>query len=388
MKILFVQPGGVTAYISSTERQGLQISRGLSQRGHQIVWRAILTGRSGAEDKITLICAAREAGFDAAGIYFLHHRYNLPASIKALKKAIKDIRPDLVCASGYKAGIITAFTPQKPTIEVLHGWTGHTLPVRVYEFLNKLLLRKHDLIIAVSPTQREIALRYGVPPDKVWWIPNALDITRLAPAISGEEWRSNLGLTPNVILIGAVGRLSKEKGYDYLLHAVSILHGDMPNVRLLIAGEGVERAKLERLARELGLQHVVCFLGEIPNGAQLISGLSLLVLSSLSEGIPNVILEAFAYKTPVVATAVGGVPELVKDGETGWLVPPRAPRALAQAIREALSNREEARRRAENAYRHLLENFTVEKQADLWEQALQAAMENWQKKHKRRFSAG
>jgi len=112
---------------------------------------------------------------------------------------------------------------------------------------------------------------------------------------------------------------------------------------------------------------------QIPNGAQLISGLSLLVLPSLSEGMPNVILEAFAYKTPVVATAVGGVPELVKDGETGWLVPPRDPHALAQAIREALSNPEEARRRAENAYRHLLANFTVERQAEAWERALQAA---------------
>jgi glycosyltransferase involved in cell wall biosynthesis len=116
-------------------------------------------------------------------------------------------------------------------------------------------------------------------------------------------------------------------------------------------------------------------LGEIPNGAQLISGLHLLVLSSLSEGMPNVVLEAFAYKTPVVATAVGGVPELVIDGETGWLVPPRDPHALAQAILDALANPEEARRRAENAYKHLLENFTVEKQVDKWEQALQAAVE-------------
>jgi len=382
MKILFVQPGGVTAYISSTERQGLQISRGLHQRGHHIVWRAILTDRSWAEDKITLIRAASEAGFDAAGIYFLHYKYNLLASIKALKKAIEDVRPDLVCAIGYKAGIITAFTPQKPTIEVLRGWTGHTLPVRVYEFLDKLLLRKHDLIIAISPTQKEIAIRYGVPPDRVWWIPNALDTARLSPPVSGEQWCCELGLPANTVLIGAVGRLSKEKGYEHLLWAMHILRGDVSNVRLLIAGEGIERAKLESLTRELGLQHVVQFLGEIPNGAQLISGLSLLVLPSLSEGMPNVILEAFAYKTPVVATAVGGVPELVKDGETGWLVPPRDPHALAQAIREALSNPEEARRRAENAYRHLLANFTVERQAEAWERALQAAVENWRKKRR------
>jgi glycosyltransferase involved in cell wall biosynthesis len=129
----------------------------------------------------------------------------------------------------------------------------------------------------------------------------------------------------------------------------------------------------------LGLRQAVTFLGERGDARQIIGALDLLVLPSLTEGLPNVVLEAFAYKTPVVATAVGGVPELVIDGETGWLVPPRDPRALAQAILDALSNPEEARRRAENAYKHLLEHFTVEKQVDKWEQALQAAVENWRK---------
>jgi glycosyltransferase involved in cell wall biosynthesis len=92
----------------------------------------------------------------------------------------------------------------------------------------------------------------------------------------------------------------------------------------------------------LDLQQAVTFLGERADARQIIGALDLLVLPSLTEGLPNVVLEAFAYKTPVVATAVGGVPELVKDGETGWLVPPRDPHALAQAILDALSNPEEA----------------------------------------------
>jgi glycosyltransferase involved in cell wall biosynthesis len=143
----------------------------------------------------------------------------------------------------------------------------------------------------------------------------------------------------------------------------------------VVVGEGDQRAHLQERVESLGLPRAVTFLGERGDARQIIGAIDVLILPSLTEGLPNVVLEAFAYKTPVVATAVGGVPELVKDDETGWLVPPRDPHALAQAILDALSNPEEARRRAENAYKHLLEHFTVEKQVDKWEQALQAAVE-------------
>ena len=172
-----------------------------------------------------------------------------------------------------------------------------------------------------------------------------------------------------------MGRLSIEKGVTYLIDALKELRAKQADIRLLIVGEGEERANLQARVQLLSLREAVTFLGERADARQIIGALDVLVLPSVTEGLPNVVLEAFAYKTPVVATAVGGVPELVKDGETGWLVPPRDPRALAQAILDALSNPEEARRRAENAYKHLLEHFTVEKQVDKWEQALQAAVE-------------
>jgi glycosyltransferase involved in cell wall biosynthesis len=181
-------------------------------------------------------------------------------------------------------------------------------------------------------------------------------------------------------ILGYVGRLSVEKGVTYLIDALARLKVKQAEVHLLIVGEGEQRANLQAQVESLGLRQAVKFLGERGDARQIIGALDLLVLPSLTEGLPNVVLEAFAYKTPVVATAVGGVPELVIDGETGWLVPPRDPHALAQAILDALANPEEARRRAENAYKHLLENFTVEKQVDKWEQALQAAVENWRRR--------
>ncbi len=379
MKLLFIQPGGITAYVSSTEKQGLQIAEGLRSRGHTVVWRAILVDLNMREEEVTLIRAARERGFAAEAIW-MPERYNLFKSIRLLREVLYHISPDVVCATGYKAGILTAFTDIVPRIEVLRGWTGHTWHVRVYEWMDKLFLRRHDLVVAISPTQKQIARRYGVPAEKVWWIPNAIDTQRLPEAVHPQQWREHLSLPCDSVLIGSVGRLSKEKGYEYLIRALSILSEDSLPASVVLAGEGPERKFLEQLVKTSQLLRTVRFIGEVPNGAQLISALDLFVLPSLTEGMPNVILEAFAYKTPVVATAVGGVPELVKDGETGWLVPPRDPHALAQAIREALSNPEEARRRAENAYRHLLENFTVEKQAEAWERALQAAVENWKKR--------
>jgi glycosyltransferase involved in cell wall biosynthesis len=115
----------------------------------------------------------------------------------------------------------------------------------------------------------------------------------------------------------------------------------------------------------------VAFLGERADGRQIIGALDVLLVSSLTEGLPNVILEAFAYKTPVVATAVGGVPELVRDGETGWLVPPKDPQAITRAVMEVLQNPVESRRRAENAYVFLLREFSLNKQVDKWEHVLE-----------------
>ncbi len=377
--LLFIQPGVSWRSIPSIERMGLQLTRGLRERGYRIVWAPILTSVPEQEESISLIRLARQDGFEVQPV-ILPRKYDIWRSVRTFHKYLERVRCDVICATGYKAGIITAFTPQRPTVEVLRGWTGHTPQVRVYEFLDKLFLKKHDLVVAVAPTQRDIAIRYGVPKEKAWWIPNALQVDDLPEAVSSDQWCRQLGLVVGTSLIGGVGRLSREKGFDLLLKAFAVVRKDFPQPVLVIAGDGIERKRLERLASSLGVKTAVCFLGEIPNGAQLISGLHLLVLSSLSEGMPNVILEAFAYKTPVVATAVGGVPELVKDGETGWLVPPRNPQALAQAIVDALSHPEEARRRAENAYRHLLQHFTVEKQVDRWEQALHAAVENWKRR--------
>jgi glycosyltransferase involved in cell wall biosynthesis len=169
--------------------------------------------------------------------------------------------------------------------------------------------------------------------------------------------------------------LSPEKGHRILIEAFALLRSRLPRARLAIAGDGPEEASLRRQVEALGLTGHVTFMGLRADGQQIIAALDVMVLPSFSEGMPNVLLEAFAYGTPVVATRVGGVPDMVADGRSGWLVPAGDASKLAAAISAALEDRVEAQRRVARARSVLAESFTVEKQAHAWLQAVNAAIE-------------
>jgi glycosyltransferase involved in cell wall biosynthesis len=374
MRVMFCQPSSAKAAISGPERQTVQVARALQQRGHQVIIAVILVNEAEEVAETTLGIHAREHGVEVVALY-LPERYHLSRSVRRFARLVERWLPDVVCTAGYKADIISAFYQKVPSIAVTRGWTAKDLKVRFFEWLDKRTLKYHTGVVVVSPAQRDEVASLKVPAERLFYIPNAIDVSALPSAHECEKILQEVGGYFSSSIIGYVGRLSIEKGVTYLIDALAMLKVKQAEVHLLIVGEGKQRAKLQAQVESLGLRQAVKFLGERGDARQIIGALDLLVLPSLTEGLPNVVLEAFAYKTPVVATAVGGVPELVKDGETGWLVPPRDPHALAQAILDALSNPEEARRRAENAYKHLLENFTVEKQVDKWEQALQAAVE-------------
>ncbi|MDW8322188.1 MAG: glycosyltransferase family 4 protein [Armatimonadota bacterium] len=378
MRILFCQPSSVKGSISGPEHQTVQIARALQERGHDVTVAALLLSPAKAEE-VSLLAYAMAKGLRTA-IFLAPARYNLADSVRRFREFVAQREPDIVCVAGYKMDIVTALCRRVPSIAWTPGWTGHDIKVRLFEWLDRKLLRYHDAVVVVSPQQRQEVLRHGVPEHKVFYLPTTIDASTLPAAYSSSQLRQMFCIREDASILGTVARLSLEKGHRFALEAARLLRERGTCYQWLMVGSGVERETLERLSTSLGLQDTVHFLGERADARSIIGGLDLMVLPSLTEGLPNVVLEAFAYRTPVVATAVGGVPELVKDGETGWLVPPRDPHALAKAIQEALSNPEEARRRAENAYRHLLANFTVEKQAEAWERALQAAIENWQKR--------
>ena len=217
-----------------------------------------------------------------------------------------------------------------------------------------------DLVLAPSAaTAAEIRRDYGI--EDVGVIPNVTGGLAVEPGEGIEEERSYLLF---------VGRLRIRKGVEVLLEALKELRSRHPGVRLRIAGDGEHRRRLERRAAELELGEAVVFLGTCDAGRVrgLLAGAAALVVPSIYEGMPLVVLEAMAAGVPVVASAVSGIPEVVVDGETGWLVPPEDPKALAAALAEVLSGPAEARRRGEAGRRRVDERFRPSVAAAQWRQ--------------------
>jgi glycosyltransferase involved in cell wall biosynthesis len=211
-------------------------------------------------------------------------------------------------------------------------------------------------VVAVSDAVADTAVALGVPRGRVTVIPNGVDVERFARAVPDPMVKGENG-SP---VVGAVGCLAARKDYPNLLAALALLESRGRRFRAVVVGEGKERPALERQVAQLGLGERVRFLGERSDVERLLPGMDVFVLASREEGIPNALLEAMAAARPAVATAVGGTPEVIEDGATGWLVPPRDPEALAAALESALSDPGEAARRGAAAQRPARERMSIE----------------------------
>lgn len=191
-----------------------------------------------------------------------------------------------------------------------------------------------DAVIAVSESAARQALKRGLPPEKVSVVRSSIDTKFFEPNSKvREQAREKLGLENDEFVIAAVGRLVKGKGYDVLLRSlVNFPRSDCPT--LLLAGDGNERQQLEKLSNSLGLSQQVRFMGFQADIRPVLWAADVFVHvpTNFPEGTPNAILEAMATGLPVIGSKIGGIPEIVRDGETGLLVPPDEPKAVAEAI--------------------------------------------------------
>jgi glycosyltransferase involved in cell wall biosynthesis len=179
----------------------------------------------------------------------------------------------------------------------------------------------------------------GIEPDRTLYLPNG--IPSATPA-SARDVRPELGIEPGAPIIGSVGSLYTVKAFDVLLRATALLVGERPDVRVLIVGDGPERPALERLARELGVDSSVRLLGSRSDVPDILDTLDIAVCCSNSEGSPLSVMEYMGAGLPVVASAVGGLPDLIEPGVNGLLVPPGDPSALAEALADLLGDPERA----------------------------------------------
>lgn len=249
-------------------------------------------------------------------------------------------RPDVIDAPAVRAAGL-------PVVSTVHGFTGGGWKNAVYEWLQVRSLRRMDRVLAVSRPLVDLLTRKGVPPDAVRLVPNAFAPS--APPLERREARSALGLADDGPAVGWIGRMSREKGPDVLVAAAASAGTAGPE--WVMVGDGPERTACE--GSVAGESLPVHFAGMIPDAGRLVRAFDAVVLSSRTEGTPIVALEAMAAGVPVVATAVGGVPDLLADG-AGVLVPPEDPGALARAVVDLLADPAAADAAVERA-RHRLE---------------------------------
>ena len=206
-----------------------------------------------------------------------------------------------------------------------------------------------DRVVGNSEAVVEFYRQVGIPSAKLAMIPSGIADDEPPPGVDPAEVRRSLGLPEDAPLALFVGRLAEQKGVADLLAAIDILQHVRPDLRTLIVGDGPLRERLEAMARAFRLVDSgrALFLGHRSDVPRLLAAADILVLPSLYEGLPNVVLEAMRFRKPVVATAAPGTTEVVVADETGLLVPMRNPPALAQAIRRVVADPSLARRLGE-----------------------------------------
>jgi glycosyltransferase involved in cell wall biosynthesis len=276
-----------------------------------------------------------------------------------LRVAIDRIDPHVIQTHSYKPAALVAAMQllgrRRPWAAFFHGVTHEDRKVRVYNWIDRRLVARADRIVVMSQAQLAGFDHLG---DRVRLVHNAV----LTSAIrDGAADRLSLPESPRPVL-GVIGRLSAEKGIDVLLRAVALLRDRGVNASLLVAGDGPERNALMRLRDDLGLTDSVHFLGPVHPIAALYPHLDVVVLSSRTEGLPNVLLEALAADRAVVATRVGAIPEVLSEPDAGALVEPDSVNDLADAIIRALSRLDDPR--AREARRRAVDAFSLDRRAE------------------------
>jgi glycosyltransferase involved in cell wall biosynthesis len=254
---------------------------------------------------------------------------NVPARIRSLAQ---DSHAHVIHAHGYKADIYAYIALRKaglPLVSTCHNWLDTDQTVRLYGAIDRWTLRRFDGVVAVSPAVRDRLLGSGVNPTRIRLIRNGVNMQSFAEAQKTREHRPK---THPGLRIGIVARLSPEKGVDIFLRAAAEVLRQRSDTQFLVAGDGPDLAELTALIASLGIERNATLLGHTTGMPGFYSSIDLLVLASRTEGLPIALLEGMASGLPVVATSVGAVPQVIREGETGLLVPPNNPSALAEAI--------------------------------------------------------
>jgi len=348
------------AEFGGLERVVQLLGRGLRGRGHEVHVVAVVAD---SRRIAPFLAPLQDAGVQTHTIVLPGRSYLRERA--AIRGLCRRLGPDVVHTHGYRPDVLDAGVARRlgiPVVTTVHGFTGGGWRNRIYEWLQRRAFRRFDAVVAVSgPLARRLEAA-GVPRSRIHAVPNAW--RQIAPPEGRETARRTLGIPRDAFAIGWVGRVSREKGPDVLLEAMRHA-GDVPLTASVVGG-GDMQVELQARADGLGLAGRMRWHGAVPDAGRLFPAFDVCVLSSRTEGTPMVLFEAMAAGVPIVATRVGGVPDVVSTAEAA-LVTPDDPLALATAIRAVYHDRAAAERRAAAARIRLEREFGVAPWLDRYE---------------------
>lgn len=350
------------------DRQILQLIRPLRERSISIEVLVLYRRPAEGPPLHPLVVRARELG--AGAEQALDPGPWSPAPLNQVRQRIRAGGYQLVHTHEYRGNLIGGWSAWRlgiPSVASVRGYTDRTLALRIYKWLDLgLALRLFTRIVTVSEAVRRQVRRAGYPSWRVLTLHDAVDIAAFSPdrAQLGIRMREEWGCTADHLLVCAVGRLSPEKGHGFLLEALRQVMAAVPQARLVLVGEGPLRQSLQAQAARSGLDDHVIFAGYRDDVESVITASDLLVMPSLREGFGDPVIEAMALCRPVIASRVGGMVEIVRGGETGLLVPPADPDALAGAIINLLGAPETRKLMGLQGRQVVLQEFSTERLAD------------------------
>lgn len=256
-----------------------------------------------------------------------------------LSQLLRQRKGSLLCTHGFKANVVGYLAAQRTNthhVAFVRGFTAENKRVILYEMLERQALKRAQRVVCVSQKQAEQIARLRKNRREPIVVKNAMLPPYSRPHHGDPVSRNSLGIPGDAFVFGAVGRLSAEKGHRFMVsafHKLCAAAGHDAKLFLIIVGDGKEQASLERQASQLGVREKVYFAGFQGNPAEWMQLFDCIVQPSLTEGTPNAVLEALCLRVPVIATAVGGVPDLIVDGRNGLLVPSEDVNRLAEAMK-------------------------------------------------------
>ena len=348
----------------------LALSRGLIGRGHEVQIAA-----PGASE---IASAAREAGLTVHEIPLVGplNPVQDPLAVRTLSRVIWDGKFDVVHAHGFKAGFIGRLAVRlagvgvRPFVMTAHNHvlTRTDTPATArwrYRTVERSLERYVTRYIAVSDSiRRELTEAYALPAEKVAVVRNGIDVGPFLVKHDREAARAALGVPADAPVVGLAARFSAQKGLRDLVAAVPELVRRVPGIRIVIGGSGPLEGALRGQAVALGVSDALVWPGHVPDMPEFLAALDVYVSPATTEAFGMALIEAAAADLPTVATRVGGVPEVIIDGETGFLVAPHDPSALASAIVGLLDDRKTACRLADAARERARTEFSPERMVD------------------------